>query len=137
MRDKIVHEYNKTDLNLVWEVAKYEIPQLLKQIEVFLPAKSLEKLVEPYELYSQGSNQKGLAKAVGIASNAFADGVERQQVIEMLSQNNSAYQDLIAIAGEKTAEKLVVQKAEIELKLKLESIPSKSQSFDPSQSKGL
>ncbi|MEL6440971.1 MAG: DUF86 domain-containing protein [Cyanobacteria bacterium J06621_8] len=37
MRDKIVHDYNETDLDIVWDVATQEIPKLLEQIKNFLP----------------------------------------------------------------------------------------------------
>ena len=134
MRDKIVHEYNKTDLNLVWEVATREIPKLLEQIKVFLPEKSLNELVETYERYSSDSQKKGLAKAKEIAKNALADGVEREKIIEMLTQNNSAYQDLLAIAGKKITEKIIIQKAEVESKLKPES-SSQSPEINQSHSK--
>ena len=135
MRDKIVHEYNKTDLNLVWEVARYGIPKLLEQIEVFLPEKSEPISSSTYKLYAQNSQQRGLAGAKEIAMSAFADGVEREQIIEMLSQNNSAYQDLVAVGGEKTAQKVVVQKAEVELKLRREAMSSESQEVENKQSK--
>ena len=39
MRDKIVHDYNKIKLNLVWEVATQEVPKLLEQIKILLPKK--------------------------------------------------------------------------------------------------
>ncbi|MDJ0899237.1 MAG: DUF86 domain-containing protein [Xenococcus sp. MO_188.B8] len=39
MRDKIVHDYNKIKLNLVWEVATQEVPKLFEQIKVLLPKK--------------------------------------------------------------------------------------------------
>ena len=37
MRDKIVHDYKKINLDIVWNVATQGIPQLLKQIEELLP----------------------------------------------------------------------------------------------------
>lgn len=134
MRDKIVHEYNKTDLNLVWKVAKHEIPQLLEQIKVLLPEKPVERSDSPYELYSKGLAQKGLAQAKEIAKNALIDGVKREKIIEMLTQSNSAYQDLLAIAGKETTEKIIIQKAELEIKLKPESF-TQSDEIDRSQSK--
>ncbi|MGV2831404.1 HepT-like ribonuclease domain-containing protein [Myxosarcina sp. GI1(2024)] len=121
MRDKIVHEYNKIDLNIVWEVATQEIPKLLEQIEDFLPQESSSELVDSYELYSKNSDKKGLARAVEIAKNALADGVKRETVVEMLTQNNSAYRDLLAVAGKETTEKIIIQQAEVEGELKPES----------------
>ena len=37
MRDKIVHDYNRINLNLIWEVATQEIPKLREQIKILLP----------------------------------------------------------------------------------------------------
>ena len=39
MRDKIVYDYNKIKLSLVWEVATKEVPKLLEYIKVLLPKK--------------------------------------------------------------------------------------------------
>ncbi|MGK7954670.1 MAG: DUF86 domain-containing protein [Crocosphaera sp.] len=36
MRDIIVHEYDQVDLDIVWDVIKHEIPQLLRQIETLI-----------------------------------------------------------------------------------------------------
>ncbi len=91
-------------------------------------------IVETYERYSSDSQKKGLAKAKEIAKNALADGVEREKIIEMLTQNNSAYQDLLAIAGKKITEKIIIQKAEVESKLKPES-SSQSPEINQSRSK--
>lgn len=133
MRDKIVHEYNKTDLNIVWEVATQEIPQLLEQIKDFLPEESSSELINPYERYSKNSHKKGLAQAVEIAKNALKDGVKREKIVEMLTQNNSAYRDLLAIAGKETTEKIIVRQAEVEIKLKSES-STQSPDIERSQS---
>lgn len=121
MRDKIVHEYNKTDINIVWEVATQEIPRLLEQIKGFLPEESSSELVDSYARYSKNSSQKGLARAVEIAKNALADGVKRETIVKMLTLNNSAYRDLLAIAGKETTEKIIIQQAEVQIKLKPES----------------
>ena len=37
MRDKIVHDYKKINLDIVWNVVKQGIPKLLKEIEELLP----------------------------------------------------------------------------------------------------
>jgi len=39
MRDKLVHDYNKIDLDLVWEVAQTNIPMLLNFLLPLLPQK--------------------------------------------------------------------------------------------------
>lgn len=98
MRNKIVHEYKKTDLRSVWEVAKYDIPQLMEQIEGFLPEKPEPILPNGYELYASESNKVGLARTKEIATKAFSKGIKRAEIIEMLNQNDSAYQDLLKIA---------------------------------------
>ncbi len=36
MRNKLIHEYFGVDLELVWEVAKTDIPRLKKHVEEFL-----------------------------------------------------------------------------------------------------
>ena len=40
MRDKIVHDYNEVDIDLVWRVIQQAIPQLLQQIKSLLPDRS-------------------------------------------------------------------------------------------------
>lgn len=42
MRDKLVHDYNKIDLNLTWEVAQTEIPKLMEFILPLLPQKEID-----------------------------------------------------------------------------------------------
>jgi uncharacterized protein with HEPN domain len=36
MRDKLVHDYNKVDLELAWEVTQASIPELLEFVQPFL-----------------------------------------------------------------------------------------------------
>ncbi|MGL5083910.1 MAG: HepT-like ribonuclease domain-containing protein [Microcoleaceae cyanobacterium] len=38
MRDRLVHDYDEVKLDLVWEVLKTKIPELLAYITPFLPA---------------------------------------------------------------------------------------------------
>lgn len=118
MRDKIVHDYNEINFNLVWKVAKDEIPRLLEQIKGFLPEKPEIAAPNIYEQYASESNKVGLARTKEIATKAFSNGIKRAEIIEMLSQNDSAYQDLLKVADSNTAEKLIVKKAEMESKLK-------------------
>lgn len=42
MRDKLVHDYNKVDLNLTWEVTQSSIPELLKFVLPLLPQKEMD-----------------------------------------------------------------------------------------------
>ncbi|MBF2049772.1 MAG: DUF86 domain-containing protein [Elainella sp. C42_A2020_010] len=37
MRDKLVHDYNKVDLDLTWEVTQSRIPELLESVLPLLP----------------------------------------------------------------------------------------------------
>lgn len=122
MRDKIVHEYNKTNLDIVWYVATQEIPKLIEQIKNFLPEEPESPIANSYERYCKNSSQKGLARAVDIAKNALIDGVKREAIVEMLTLNDTAYRDLSAIAGKETAEKIILQQAETKVKLQSESL---------------
>lgn len=38
MRDKLIHEYDRVDLNLVWEVVTSELPRLVERLRPLLPA---------------------------------------------------------------------------------------------------
>lgn len=118
MRNKIVHEYNKTDLRSVWEVAKYDIPELMEQIEGFLPEKPKPILLDGYELYASESNKVGLARTKEIATKAFSKGMKKAEIIDMLNQNDSDYQSLLKVTDSQTAEKLIIEKAEMESKSK-------------------
>ena len=40
MRDKVVHEYDEVDLNLVWEVARRDVPDLLRALRPLLGAEA-------------------------------------------------------------------------------------------------
>jgi len=37
MRDRVVHQYNRVNLNRVWDVASQEIPDLLRKLQPLLP----------------------------------------------------------------------------------------------------
>ncbi len=37
MRDRVIHQYDRVDLNLVWQVVETDIPELLRNIEPLLP----------------------------------------------------------------------------------------------------
>lgn len=43
MRDKLVHEYNKVDLDLTWEVTQSSIPELLAFVLPLLPQNEIEE----------------------------------------------------------------------------------------------
>ena len=42
MRDKLVHDYNKVDLDLTWEVTQSGIPELLEFVLPLLPEKEID-----------------------------------------------------------------------------------------------
>lgn len=44
MRDKLIHDYNQVDLNLTWQVANSQIPNLLEFILPLLPIEDSEEL---------------------------------------------------------------------------------------------
>jgi uncharacterized protein with HEPN domain len=44
MRDKLIHDYNQIDLNLTWQVANSQIPNLLEVILPLLPTEDSEEL---------------------------------------------------------------------------------------------
>jgi uncharacterized protein with HEPN domain len=46
MRDKLVHDYSKVDLDLTWEVSQSSIPKLLEFALPLLPQKNSEKRSE-------------------------------------------------------------------------------------------
>ena len=85
-----------------------------------------------YEVYSQGVKEIGLAGSQKIAMNALKDGVEREEVIEMMKNHDLEYQKLVDRGYEKMAEKAVVTQAEV--KLKMSKMP-KSQSQSQKQEK--
>ncbi|MFZ9736388.1 MAG: HepT-like ribonuclease domain-containing protein [Prochlorotrichaceae cyanobacterium] len=39
MCDRLVHDYDEVKLDLVWEVMKINIPELLQYITILLPSK--------------------------------------------------------------------------------------------------
>jgi uncharacterized protein with HEPN domain len=43
MRDKLVHDYNKVDLDLTWEVTQSSIPELLAFVLPLLPSDEIEE----------------------------------------------------------------------------------------------
>ena len=42
MRDKLVHDYNKVDLDLTWEVTQSSIPELLEFVSPLLPRNEID-----------------------------------------------------------------------------------------------
>lgn len=45
MRDKLIHDYNQVDLNLTWQVANSQIPNLLEFILPLLPTEDNAELL--------------------------------------------------------------------------------------------
>jgi uncharacterized protein with HEPN domain len=37
MRNRIVHEYFRIDLDLLWSVTQEDVPELIKQLEPLIP----------------------------------------------------------------------------------------------------
>ncbi len=46
-RDKIIHEYHRVDLEIIWEVLSLHIPALIRDIEPFIPEKPNSEDPEP------------------------------------------------------------------------------------------
>jgi uncharacterized protein with HEPN domain len=42
MRDRVIHQYDRVDLDLVWEAAARETPRLLRLLEPLLPPSPLD-----------------------------------------------------------------------------------------------
>ena len=37
MRNRLVHEYDDINLNIVWDVIQYEIPSLIRELKLIIP----------------------------------------------------------------------------------------------------
>ncbi len=119
--ERITPEAKTFALNLL----NYNRTQLLSfHEELTRSTQSLESL---YLRYSQNTKTKGLAEAVEIAKNALSEGVSPEQVADMLTLLNAAYQDLVARSGAAQARKIVVRKAQVELALSREERASPKQ----------
>ena len=88
-----------------------------------------------YQRYAQGVKQIGLAGSKEIATNALKDGVERKQVVEMMKKYDPEYKKLAKESNEKTAERTVVSRAEVDLLMKSQS-EQQSQEATVSKSRG-
>ena len=97
----------------------YNRSQLLKLKETLnLEAPVVEKrklLQSRYERYSLSLEERGLLGATEIALRALKNGVARETVLEMLANYNSAYQNLAERSGKETAERVVIERAEVEI----------------------
>lgn len=40
MRNRLVHEYDDVNLNIVWDVIEFEIPPLIEELKLQIPPKS-------------------------------------------------------------------------------------------------
>lgn len=78
------------------------------------PAKESESLNELYRKYEQDTTSEGMAQIRDIARLGFNDGMSQKDVLEMLIDNNSAYQELVAKNHEIGA-RAIVKKALAEL----------------------
>lgn len=46
MRNIIVHNYNRVDYNIVWDIATLRLPELIAQLEAALPPETDDSLPE-------------------------------------------------------------------------------------------
>ena len=128
--ERITPEAKRFALNLL----NYNRTELLRfQEELTSSTQDLEAL---YRRYSQNAKTTSLSEAKEIAKNALAEGIEPEQVTDMLIQNNAAYQELVARSGAAQARKIVVAKAEAELALSQEERSSPQQLPKNDRSKG-
>ena len=120
-------------VGIVKQSAKVEIksPESLNE-----KSKSPESVNEGlYQRYAQGVNDLGLARSKQIAIKALKDGVERGQVVEMMKTHDSEYKKLADQSGDKTAERTVVARAEVDLLIELQKSESQQQSQEAAVSK--
>lgn len=116
-------------LERIMKVAKIEIQPWDYQKDILEPLQ-LERVASINSLYlqySQNTETKGLSEAVEIAKNALSEGIEPEQVTDMLTLLNTAYQDLVTRSGAAQARKIVVRKAQVELALSREERASPKQ----------
>ncbi len=111
---------NLSLVEAIAEIREFVLPPLqaaANKSEFNVYWSQLEKWQERnlYEIYSEGVQQFGLAGSQEIAINALKDGVERHQVIEMMQNNNPAYQRLVSRSGAEIAERTVVSQAEVKI----------------------
>lgn len=103
-------------LERIMKVAQIEIQPWDYRKDVLEPLKR-EQVAEisfRYKKYSFNVKAKGLLGAKEIAKNALADEIKLEQVAQMLTDNNLAYQELIAQSSPSQAKKIVT-KARAEL----------------------
>lgn len=108
------------------ELLSYNHNQLLNFRSELDP--SLQDLSSLYQRYSQDTKTQGLAEAVEIAKNALAEGIDPEQIVEMLADNNAAYQKLVAQSDVEQARQMIVRKAEMELSVSQDRSSSNEQS---------
>jgi hypothetical protein len=93
---------------------------------------------ELYELSSKNVKSVGLRAAQDIASHALKNGVEPEQVMQMLKEHNPSYQRLAKEAGEKSADKMFEDMIDTtRANLELEKMPTQQQSKEVQASKSL
>lgn len=98
-----------------------------------------ESLGELYEKYEQKITSKGMARIKDIARLGFRDGMSVEDTIEMLSDNNSAYQELVTKNHETTAKAIVSQAAAAIKVEKTHKQPSylREKDIKPNRSRGI
>ena len=45
-RNRVIHAYNRVDYDIVWEIATHQLPDLIRQLEAFLPPETDASLPE-------------------------------------------------------------------------------------------
>ena len=101
-----------TDINFQSASSQASASNTSKPQEITARERNIDDL---YAEYEKNTKSKGLAQTKEIAKKALVAGIKPEQVAQMLTENNSAYQELIARSGAKQAQKLIVQKARAEI----------------------
>lgn len=91
-----------------------------------------------YDKYSQGLNSQGLDKTKDVAKNALSDGMEKEDVVDLLKNNDPASQNLINQSGEQKATQALNKMVDLEAaKLKTNNQQSSNQQQQLTTSKGV
>lgn len=114
-----------TDINFQSASSTASASNTYSSQEITAPERNINDL---YAEYEKNTKSKGLAQAKEIAKFALVAGIKPEQAAQMLTENNSAYQELIARSGAKQAQKLIVQKARTEITISRSDRTSQQQS---------
>ena len=91
-----------------------------------------------YDKYSQGLNGQGLDKTKDVAKKALSDGMDKDDVVDLLKNNDSASQNLINQSGEQKGTQALNKMVDLEAaKLKTNNQQSSQQQQQLTTAKGI